>query len=327
MKLFPKGSLKIVIKYPSIYRKLQTEYNAYFESCFAILLARHHALFPAVDKVSSLLIHLLEAQQTVIKIIFSQPDNFYKLQNSLYVEEFGALPNKKNTLDAMLQDIYRTLQDRKAPLVNVMAIHSIFACSIIPLLNITEYQAAKLQFKSTHNLVNFIKNYVKEKPGDPILTSQLGVTRFPLFCQKINKMPEIKEINQTIHTCQHIASLERFNIEEAAPLHAFIKNNVPLAAGLSAHTLALLIAIKVYEFNSLQIISAEELKEYSLAYFTYLALAGYHTFHEVMLVTATNLKTPYHLDNYAKNFPKQFLQNAFIQELCECFFNKKSSCS
>ena len=77
------------------------------------------------------------------------------------------------------------------------------------------------------------------------------------------------------------------------------------------------MAAKLYEMKSARPFTPAEWQEYSLAYFVYLTLAGYHTFHEVMLVTATYLNVSYQLDSYLSHFPQHLKQHPFIKALAK----------
>ena len=300
-------------------RNLQTEYNAYFESCLALALAEHRDLFPTVDLISKHIIEIITSRKKEILMTLNNKTRFETVLRNLYNKDFGALANKKETPEAMLNDIQTMLMDKSASLVNVMAIHYIFGSHLLRFLEKENYAAIKPHFEIVQSLVNVTKKHVERKPEENVAsTCQLGIVRLPFFCEKMNSVLHATHVKQYI--CEHKTSLERFEIEyTAAIFREFIRHHLPLAAGLSTHTLELLMAVKLYEMKTLKPFTQAEWQEYSLAYFVYLTLAGYHTFHEVMLVTATYLNVSYQLDSYLSHFPPHLKQHPFIKAFAKKF--------
>lgn len=293
--------------------------NTYFESYLAIKLASHRELLPIVDVISEIIIGIIQKRKEEITKILNENDNLTKLQEELYVQ-FGTLTTKKLNVDVVLEDIQSALECKKASLVNIMPIHGIFGYRILRLLNEKKYEEIRKNFKEANTYIATAKNCVTkndEKTVKP--TAQLGVSRSPIICQKINEMPEVKEILER-NAKVHKTSLERFNINlDKEAIKDFITHNVPLAAGPSSHTLALMTAAKLYEIEREKCFTIEELNQYKTAYFIYLGTAGFHTFYEVESVFRKCFDLPCDMSQYRNHLPDSIKSSTEFSELEKLF--------
>ncbi|AHE67046.1 hypothetical protein Loa_01495 [Legionella oakridgensis ATCC 33761 = DSM 21215] len=137
----------------------------------------------------------------------------------------------------------------------------------------------------------------KEINTSPSLTRQLGITRHPVF----NKLVGMSED-------AHLRALDRFAIDQGS---VFYKNTIgkiiPKVAGPSGHTGALLLGANLYGN-----LTSEELHQYTIACFVFLATGGNHSFHEVMIV-AQQVGIHYRENDYLHNLPSSIKDTEFFK--------------
>lgn len=305
------------------------EENEFFESRMAITLSLHPELFPSVQLISGKILDLIEInREKFISIFREKPEDDHikainSIKSGLYrSKDRGPLGGiSKSTeglsIEKILTDIEQELRSAKT-LMQIMPIHAAFGYYIGRLLDETAYLEIKELLESLTPKVTDCKK-LKAKDEKIILTDQFGISNSPIYCGLLNASHEAIELKSIIDPF-HRNSLQRYTVNLEHPaLKAFIENNAPLAAGPSSHAITILTAARLYQ----KVLGHEFLLdmqyEYSMAYFSYLATAGYHTFHEVMSVAAKCTNRPYDISNYQGNIPPyiyDFIKSA-MPELTE----------
>lgn len=295
------------------------EINAYFESVLALKLAVNTELFPIVNTISKIILNIIQSRKNEIIEKLTEKDNLKMLQGELYTQ-FGALTEKKTTPESVLNDIQSVLENKNANLIKIMPIHAIFGYRILRLLYEEQYEKIRSNFKEAKLYIEHAKKYVARNDEKKVIpTSQLGVSRNPHFCKKIHEMPESQAILSE-NAKQHKTSLERFKIDhDAEAIKEFVAHSIPLAAGPSSHTLALMTAAKLYETLTEQPFSNEDLCSYKTAYFAYFGTAGFHTFFEVENVFARCFDLSCKINNYNDSLPENIKKSIVFEELKKLF--------
>ena len=86
--------------------------------------------------------------------------------------------------------------------------------------------------------------------------------------------------------------------------------HLPFVAGPSGHTACLILGAQFYGLKTV-----EELKEYALACFAFLAGGGNHSYHEVMFAANRVSGLPHDLGGYDRSLPETFKNSLIYRSL------------
>lgn len=318
--------------------------KAFLESRLAITLALKPDLFPTVAKISALILECIRVNRAQIIEVFSKSENtteFDGLVRELYRDDkrgaLGAItkPDGDISIETVLNDIELALKN-PTNLINIMPIHATVGFRITRILFKDDFKCTWDSFSSVLQEISTIRTAARTGPipdNDLPLTQQLGICRDAETCERLNALSETDELSKHIDLA-HRNSLQRFTINtQSTLLKEKFQGDVPLVAGLSTHTLTLLTSALVCEKRFLKDnhFSKTELNEYALAYFSYFATAGYHSFHEVMAVAAAVLEMPYvptsYLDNILHEEVKQFIETNHLLSIDDASSLQENSSS
>jgi hypothetical protein len=274
-----------------MHNELKLRYREFFESRLAVFLLGKTELFSAVRKISLIILNYMQSyQQKILKQLFMDS----KIRKELYeVSYFGHLPHDESVAllpEKIVADMQATLQDEHAPLSQIMQIHSIFVYRLYDHLEEANHkeELAKKYFTEEER-----SNSRLEREEKVSLTTQLGISNHPVFKKLTGQDQQ-----------PHARAVDRFapNVSSAY-CQEMIKHNLPFIAGKSGHTRSLLLGALLYgNFDS------DEIKEYVLAIFVFLAAGGNHSFHEVMQV-ANKVGVPCDMQNYSASLPRSFVNS------------------
>ncbi len=271
-----------------LHHEIKTQYREFFESRLAISLLDQPEIFLSVKKISAAIIEFINLHP---EIVLAQISSNIKIREELFNENyFGRLNsvglNSFSSANLILNNILKVLSSADAPLDQVMQLHAIF------IHRIYDYLPGKIAKSAWTNVLFSDELFHKNNRGRselekiPKLTTQLGVCHSPVF----KKM--IKQGN-----AQHHRAIDRFSPEKNSSFFSRLcEHHLPFVAGPSGHAASLLLGAKLYGNLVL-----DELKEYAMACFAFLAAGGNHSFTEVMVV-ANRVGVPIEHDNYAVSF-------------------------
>src|SRR3990167_2484141 len=118
-------------------------------------------------------------------------------------------------------------------------------------------------------------------------TTQLGISRHPVFIKMLEKSDK-----------NHTRAMEKYTPDyKTTFFKSALEKNIPIFCGPSGHTGSLMLGAKLYGD-----LTSEQLKEYALVSFAFLAAGGNHSFHEVMVVAAL-VGVDFKVGNYAESIP------------------------
>lgn len=282
------------LKY-ELHNELKIKHKEFFESKLAIDMLKDSKDLHSVKKVSAAILKLiLSNEQAVIAAIANNP----KIIAELRTPYFGSCYEGKQEvthLDAC-EKIISILSDENADLKNVLQVHCVFIHRIYDQL---EKRSEKVEFvKQLFPSVLFSKesrSRIEKKEEDVRLTTQLGISRHPVFAKMLGQ-------SDKSHSC----AMEKYTPDCNAVFFKSAKEKgIPVVCGPSGHIGSLLLGAKLYGN-----LSRDELKEYTWAGFAFLTAGGNHSFYEVMLV-ANLVGVDFQLDDYAISAPvscKRFIQ-------------------
>lgn len=302
---------------------LATESNAYFETCLALTLIQHRNVLPALDMISEAIIHILETERTNILANIKTLVDLSELQKDLYNSRLGYFPlaQKKQTPEAVLDDMLSVLKNKNGNLVNIIPIHIVFSENILPLLDLDFFTKTLDNFKDVQNYIDSSKEYLVELIVDSSIrpTSRLGIVKSSHYAHAINSLAEKAQIR----TCSRHTSMERMRLNPEAKstlAKQFRRNNVPIVGGPCTDMLMLMVALRCYENRLNKTFTPKDIREYSLANFAFQTVSGEHSFHEVMAVAAKCLKRNYNLQTYSNKIPYLIRRCHFMEGLKSQFY-------
>jgi hypothetical protein len=299
-----RSTTQLTLQY-DMHNELKLRYREFFESRLAVFLLGKTELFSAVRKISLSILNYMESyKQKILKQLFIDS----KIRKELYeVSYFGHLPHDESVAllpEKIVADIKATLQDEHAPLSQVMQIHSIFVYRLYDHLAEANHkqEVAKKYFTEDECTEEQGCNRLEREEKVPF-TTQLGISKHPVF-KKLTGQDQKP----------HARAIDRF-LPKVSSVYCqeMIKHNLPFVAGKSGHTRTLLLGALLYgNFNS------DEIKEYVLAIFVFLAAGGNHSFHEVMQV-ASKVGVPCDMQNYSVSLPSSFVNSDNYKVLSRIF--------
>ena len=287
-------------RFDNMYKELLLRLRENVESRLAIGLLNHRELFPVTEKISGILLQLIESHHDIIqKIIRENPDIGKDMTNP---NLFGALRGKKDA-DNLFHDMTCVLQNSHADINQVMLVHFVFMRYILPKI-IPQQPTVKFEienvifFKDRPRKENFAKH--------PAASNDMGIVRNPVLQKLLNEK-----------SCTRIRPIDKYiQREESAYFNADMMKNmsvqdIPFVSGPSGHTAVLLSGAK----NFFGISDMEELKQYATLCFAHLTAGGCHNFHEVFYVAWKIANVPYEMNCYESVLPQLVLQNDFYKSL------------
>lgn len=273
-----------------LHKELQIRYREFFESQLAIHLLKHSEYFPAVKKISAAITEFMITNKSIVlNVIKDNPKIIMELREPYFGSCFedGEIVSAETAYEKILA----TLNDEQADLDKIMEIHCMFIQRIYDCL---EQKAEKADFVHTlfpSSLFNADSRSRIEKKGDIQATTQLGITKHPVFSKMLEKHPK-----------KHLRALDKY---EPNPSALFFKSatekSVPTVCGPSGHTGSLMLGAKLYGK-----LNASELKEYALASFAFLTAGGNHSFHEVFII-ANLLDMTGQAESYVSSIPESII--------------------
>ncbi len=286
-----------------LHNELKIRYREFFESKWAIHLSKQAKEFSSVSKISSAIVKLIESnKKTVINLIA----NDHKMIAELREPYFGSCYDSKQevTAEEVFEKILLILKNETPDLSNVMQIHCIFIHRIYDHL---EKKSEKPELVSKlypgYLFSKENRHRVEEKKEKMKLTTQLGISRHRVF----NRMLE--------HASKkHQRAIEKFVPNyQANFFKSALKEAIPVATGPSGHAGSLMLGAKLYGN-----LTSEEMTEYALACFAFLAAGGHHSYHEVMTVAAL-VGVDFQVGNYEKGVPSSIKKTKMYQILSKQF--------
>ena len=269
-----------------LHGELELRNRELFESQLAVHLIQHMDYFPSVKKISSIIVPLmLSNSDRLISIIKTNPKILQELSEPYFGGFFAE--NQQVPAHEIFETMISTLKDDEADMSKIMEIHCIF---IHRMYDHIETKKDKKEFAK----LLFPEDLFNDRSRSRILrsteittTSQLGIAKHPVF---------IKRLQQS--ETRHARALDKFMPDfRVGFFKSAIDKSIPIVCGPSGHTASLLLGAKLYGD-----LTDEELMEYTLACFAFLAAGGNHSFHEIYTV-ARLLGVPYDANNYAVSFP------------------------
>ncbi len=240
----------------TLHNELTLRYREYFESKLAITLLHNSITLPVVNKISQAIIKLLTDNKE--KMLANIRKNALKIQAELSEPYFGHFYPASTTLTdlEMYETMLTALQEPKH-LSQTLQIHCIYSYRLADAV-----QALPIKLADSKN------NRIKKNAANP--SNQLGISRLGLFTKKIGSAEK-----------KHVRGMDEIKIDENSEFYQFISaNQIPFAAGPSGHTKSLMAGAVLYGK-----LNHEELQQYSLAIFAFLAAGGHHSYYEVAIST------------------------------------------
>ena len=301
----------------------------FFESKLAEFVIHNPHLLTAVRQVSGHILGLLGNQDNMQALIDEIALND-KIRHDLYDSKmFGRLNSEKMDSSEILEDIINVLQSHD-DLSQVMHIHALFVYRLYPVLSdktldlqgnigekpsLSQYFTRELQqnlqtdgevsviddvLKLTSKELPFILDRGRVKKNAPGQSyDRIGYTLPSFFSQKMSK------------TQSHMPGETVFARDESSGYCSMqAKGDVAFVAGSSGHTLSFIQGALLYGD-----LDEEQVKEYALAVFSYLAGGGNHSFHEVMSVMHVVTGLSYKAGEYTPTLPQSLLS-------CDAFYLK-----
>ncbi|OGT48086.1 MAG: hypothetical protein A3E82_06960 [Gammaproteobacteria bacterium RIFCSPHIGHO2_12_FULL_38_11] len=288
----------------TVHHDLKARYREFFESKLATSLLQQLNYFLSVEKITASIINLINKNKT--SLLETMTHNS-KIIDELREPYFGSLykANELPSPEQVLKDMLLILNNKKSDPNIVMQIHCIFSYRIYNTLGIKIELSKSESLKNTllpDSLFNSTNRKRVEKEAKP--TNQLGFAQNPVFSKMIGQSEKI-----------HFRAIDRFQPQNSSNFFkAAAEKNSPVICGASGHTSSLLLGASLYGNLS----STEELMEYSLACFAFLAAGGNHSFHEVMVV-ANTIGVHYEAGKYSNSIPLSVKTTEVYQNFCAQF--------
>lgn len=291
---------------------LKTRYREFFESKLALEVLNHPDVVPAVAKVSARIISLMVLYRAeIIEIIGAE----HKIKEELYGNSFfGRLERPQEHAREIYEDIVSTLMSKQAQMSQLLQIHCIFVYRIFENLLKKEIylernahvkqEKEKLILSVFPKTLFSSKNRARIEKSDPQVSSELGIAHNKVFKKMLGQTES--------YTWQK--AIGKFSVDkESEYFQNLAPLNMPYAAGLSHHTGSLMLGAKLYGE-----LDQEELRQYALGTFAFLAGGGNHTFHEVMEI-ANRLSLGYQINDYNSCLPRSFKESICFSKLGDLF--------
>lgn len=302
------------------------ELNRRQETLIAFALFDKADLLPSIGKISELLIELItKRMDDIIKhldVEINRPGSpsqtrFQALQEALYGSEFAALkkPNEI-TKQSVIASLLEVLKSKSPYISNVICPQTTALYYLIkPLFELNEFKKMVSEAKDSTAEVEKTKSYFKFKDN---LTQHLGLSKSFDFSKLGAEHPQVAKHQKLVQSGVIVNNPHRnslfcreYDPAKAKSIQHYLDNNLPFAAGASTHTRDTLITLQLAFGNK---ISDDELLQYCYGLFVFDAIAGFHSYTEVMSVAHFYLKKPYSFtENYLLFAPN--VQAELQQEL------------
>lgn len=286
-----------------IKNELSLRYREYLESKLAVELLKHNNHYASIAKISSAILKFIESNKQKVEVIIGSNPSIAKELTEPY---YGAIFKNSDVLspEEILSAIIDVLKNEKSEIKMLMQIHAVFIHRIYDAL---EQKPEKLK------LVDKIfpkelfagavrgRSEVSNKVISP--TQQQGISRLSIFNKRIESSSSV-----------HIRAIDRFALDPSAPfVKSAYENALPLVSGPSGHSGSFMLGAKLYGN-----LTPEELNEYALVVFAFLAAGGNHSFHEVMVV-AKQVGVDYQEGRYDTSIPTTVSKLSFFNKISENF--------
>ncbi len=290
------------LKY-DLHNELRIRYREFFESKLAIELLKHGKQLASVNKISSAILKFIESNKnTVMDLITSNPNIIAELREPY----FGSCVESKQevTPAEVLDKIFSVLNSENSDLASVMQVHCIFIHRIYDHL---EKKNEKIEFVSQLFPSSLFskenRRRVEAKEENFKSTTQLGISRNPVYKKMLGQAD-----------VEHIRAMEKYTPDyKATFFKSAVEKQIPIVCGPSGHTGSLMLGAKLYGD-----LNAEQLKEYAMISFAFLAAGGNHSFHEVMVV-ASLVGVDYQEGSYTESIPLSIKKEDVYQKLSKQF--------
>lgn len=285
----------------ALHAELQLHYKEFLESKMATELLTYPEIFPSVKKISTAILKLLKENE---KAVIACIEKNEKIINELKPPFFGSCYDKKEEAKSadILKKITGILEDKKPDLKQVMQIHCIFIHRIYDQL---EKRTEKKEFVSKlfPSTLFSSENRSRTENKDVKLTTQLGIAKNKVFAKKIGKSQS-----------EHLRAVEKYRPDfQSHFFKSAAEQNIPVVCGPSGHTGSLLLGAKLYGE-----LTKDEMQEYAIACFAFLAAGGNHSFHEVMVV-ANLIGIDFKPNHYSESFPASLQETEVYKKLDKQF--------
>ncbi|HEX4044990.1 MAG TPA: hypothetical protein VHZ76_04920 [Gammaproteobacteria bacterium] len=281
-----------------LHNELQLKYREFFESKLAVFLLDYASHFLSVKKISTAIVNLMETNKSIV-INTIMKDS--KIIAELREPYFGSCYDKKQTVSAeqVFEKILSILKEG-SQLKNIMQIHCIFIHRIYDQIEKKPEKAAlvsqifPLSLFSKEN-----RSRIEKKEEEIKETTQLGITHHRVFSKMLRQSDK-----------NHIRALDRFQPDDGSDFFkSSAEKRVPVVCGASGHTGSLMLGVKLYGD-----LTSDELKEYTLAAFAFLAAGGNHSFYEVLKV-ANLVGIDFQIDDYSVGVPTSIKKDESYQTI------------
>lgn len=276
-----------------LHEELKRCYKEYFESKLAITLLKNKECLSAVNKVSKTIVSLLRLHKDIV--LKQLLENKKIIEELFGVSYYGRLVSDVvNNPHQITEMLILLLENENSNLSQVMQVHAIFIYRIYPFISDSPKEK-----ESTSREKSRIEIHKPVK-----LSKQLGIMHNKVFCKMIgdDKFEHVRAIDRFVPDCKS----HFFNLCSG--------KNVPFVAGPSGHTESLMKGALIYGIKD-----SEELMQYALACFAFLAAGGNHSFNEVMYVANKVADISFKIDNYSLSLPMSFKQSLSYEALYKEF--------
>ncbi len=314
----------------------QQSNRACFESHLASHILCNPQLFPAVSKLSSIIVDLLtrpENRRLIINLQLLKDDFADQLYSDTH---FGKLGNKLNYCPNQIEimdAIIDALKHKQDNLPLIMHLHQLFMQRIYDALpdNRISHEMNTKRF-STMTFSERIAQRLQDRPQDSRSCKEAIVDRLfknEFFSQrtrqKVNGTGQLtkkigitdqSECRDRVETELHENVLGVFTpVDGSAWLQELNQYQLPFIAGPSGHTgSSMLLALLLGNFDE------EELKQYLTATIGILTGGGYHSVHEIMSV-AKKIGITYVRGEYHYFLPDSFQNSKSYADLANEYSN------
>lgn len=282
-----------------LHHELQRKYREFFESELAITLLENSQQFHAVRMVSSAIVRLMALNESAVMELIARDA---RISEELKEPNFGSCYHCKQepTAAEVFKKMCSILQEEHADISAVMQIHGIFIYRIYPHLDKRSEKEELTSVLFTSSLFDKENRNRTEIEAEKVKsTTLLGISNHPVFSRKLKKSSK-----------HHLRALEKYAPDyNSGFFKSALKKNIPVVCGPSGHTRSLINGAKLYGN-----LTGDQLQEYALFTFAFLAAGGNHSFHEVMAVAAL-AGVAFEEGNYAQSFPLSVRQSAMFQTL------------
>ena len=302
-----------------------------FESNFAAEILKNPNLFPAVDRLSTIILELLTRDHNKQYILnntlldmnvtnqlyshfhfgkLGDELDFCPTQNMIYNAFINALTEQRSNMQLMLhihqifmQKLYDKIPDKKVE-------HQLSSVSSWSKLTISQRVAIKLRDNNEKDVKKAVVSQLFQNELFSEITrikiNETGIYTNKLGIATIDECPNLQESEF------HQNGLGVFAPKEDSEwLREISLLNLPFVGGPSGHTgSAMLGAIMLGNMD------AEELKQYTTATIGILTGGGYHSIHEIMSVAA-KVGLSYRKGQYYHFLPDTVLTSTVYKELAE----------